>query len=529
MSKALKDISFIWLIPTITFIIGVVVFVDYQFQKGPVIELVFDQAEDITPNKTEIKTLNVQVGLIKSVRLSDDAKQIIATAQIDKSAAKLLVKDTLFWMVKPRITKDGVSGLSTLLSGAYINVQRGVDDTPSKHRSFKVLKEPPVAGPDVKGLRVKLVHNTKGKLDVGDPVFYHGYVVGRVETKDLNLSSKEVTYQLFVYAPFDQLIFENTYFWLSKPFDLSLSTSGIHLQADSLENLLLGGVSFDTISQVPPGKTVTQDNTLFRLYDSDKQIQESYYSQFTQVVMFFDGSIRGLHPHSAIEYRGIRVGSVLQAPFNLAHPLSKPEQAIPVLLSIDLGQLSGDAKKVSQQLFTLTQKGLKGVLHPSNLLTGQLMIDLEFDEALKDPVVQLEQFQGYWVVPSESGGAGQLQKQLSGVLESLKKIANPETVAALNKLVAQSSKTVSSVHKLLDSSDMRKMPGAINASLAQINDTLSFFSPDSPSYYDTKQAIYHLDQVLRQLAPLLEQINEKPNALLFNGKQAIDPAQRGYR
>lgn len=122
----IKQISSIWLVPVIALGIGIWMIAQYMMSKGPEVTLFLKTAEGIEVGKTEVKALNVRVGVITDVSLNDDYSAIIATAQIDKDAARMLKEDTLFWVVKPRIGKEGVSGLETLLSGAYVQLQPGV-------------------------------------------------------------------------------------------------------------------------------------------------------------------------------------------------------------------------------------------------------------------------------------------------------------------------------------------------------------------------------------------------------------------
>ncbi len=532
-----RNFSFIWLIPLVTALIGLVVFIDYQLSRGPMITLIFDQAEEITPGRTELKAMDVKVGLIKTVELSKDSRSIIATAQMDKTADQIICEDTQFWVIKPRITRDGISGLSTLLSGAYVNVQPGIKKSDTRKKKFKVLKTPPVAGPDVKGLRIMLVHNQMGKLDVGDPVYFKGFTVGRVESMRLDVPSQKVVYKLFVYAPYDVLIHENTHFWLSKPFDLNISESGIHLQLGSLDNLLLGGVTFDFVEQLPPGKKVTQNNKKFVLYSSARQVQERYFGQFTRFVMFFNESIRGLQPMAAVEYMGIRIGSVLQVPFNFHDPLTYPERPIPILVSIDLGNLNKEAldnnPKVSQErMQTLYQQGLVATLHPSNLITGQLVVDLSFQE--KKGNFKNDRYQGYLVFPTKLSSFTQLQKEISMFVGSLKKISADgsfkkidKAVEGFNRFLTTGSRVMKDLDAILKAPGARELPDSLNVLLNNLHQILQSFSPDTSEFNNLQDGLLHLDDVMIQLAPLLERLNQKPDALIFGGAAASDPVPRG--
>lgn len=66
----------------------------------------------------------------------------------------MLHKDSVFWVVKPQVGREGISGLGTLLSGAYIELQPG--NKGSQPESYQLLDSPPLAPPDAKGIRVIL-------------------------------------------------------------------------------------------------------------------------------------------------------------------------------------------------------------------------------------------------------------------------------------------------------------------------------------------------------------------------------------
>ena len=94
------------------------------------------------------------MGRVQTVRLSEDLSQVTVTARVTPDATPLLREDSRFWVVKPRIGKSGISGLGTLLSGAYIELQPG--QSPVTRTEFVVLDTPPITAADAPGLRVEL-------------------------------------------------------------------------------------------------------------------------------------------------------------------------------------------------------------------------------------------------------------------------------------------------------------------------------------------------------------------------------------
>ncbi len=387
----LKQISSIWLVPVIALAIGIWMLVQYIGSKGPEVTLMLSTAEGIEVGKTEIKALNVRVGVITDVHLNDDYSAIIATAQIDKDAARMLKEDTLFWVVKPRIGKEGVSGLETLLSGAYVQLQPGVKD--EEKLEFTVLEVPPVAPPDAKGIRLVLYHNEAGKLGVGDPVLYEGFTVGRVEKMTFDPEAKKANYQLFIFEPYDSLIRKRTRFWLTSGVDLQMSAEGFNLKIGSIESLITGGVSFRVPKGNEPGELITKDMSRFRLYNNLKRVKERFFDEYLEYVMLFDESVRGLNTGAPVEYRGIRIGTVRKVPLELPRAASGfSSKQIPVLVRIELGRIYDhvDFDTLPQLKTNLEQEfkaGLRASLKTGSLLTGALLVDTEVYPEEEPPVL----------------------------------------------------------------------------------------------------------------------------------------------
>ncbi|MEX0614347.1 MAG: MlaD family protein, partial [Methylophaga sp.] len=253
-------LSPIWIIPVVAMLIGAWLIVDNYRHTGPLITLTMSNAEGIEAGKTKIKTRNVDIGLVEEVRLSEDLSQALIMARINHDAEEILVKDTRFWVVKPRISREGISGFGTVLSGAYIQMQPG--ESEQQQREFSVLNQPPVAIEGVEGIRIKLISQLGNSLRTGDPVTYQGYTVGRVETAEFNKDTRQVNHQLFIESPYDVLISTNTRFWSAKGINLELSSAGFEVNIASLEALISGGVTFGELADLP----VTDDAIGERIY-----------------------------------------------------------------------------------------------------------------------------------------------------------------------------------------------------------------------------------------------------------------------
>jgi len=523
-----KQLSGVWIMPILALGIGLWMLFQHLNSTGPKIYLKLPTADGLEVGKTQIKALNVNVGVITDIALSENYEHIIATAQMSKDAQRMLREDTLFWVVKPRIGKDGISGLDTLLSGSYLQLQPGHGS--QFQDSFTVLDLPPVAPADAKGLRLKLTHREAGKLSVGDPVIYEGFTVGRVERTGYDVEQKQAEYQLFVFSPYDKLVTENSHFWLNSGLNFKMNAEGIDVKVPSVETLLKGGVTFGLVDDDFAGMSITESMREFRLFDDVEQIREGMFNDYVEFVMMFDESVRGLKPNAPVEYRGLRIGTVAKVPLRVSGSSeSMSANRIPVLVKIELGRVYHNTAKIDpielkQRMAKEFSKGLRAVLKTGNLLTGALYIDTDYVQLGEENTRDLaNSFDGYPLFPTTTGGFAGVQKQVTDVLKKINSLPIDETVKELNATLATTEKALASANTLLSKQDTQALPNELKETLAQLQQTLAGFSPDSSAYKQLESTLNEIDLVMQELKPVVQKINEKPNALIFGDGDLVDP------
>ncbi len=214
--------------------------------------------------------------------------------------------------MKPSVGRGGITGLNTLLSGAYIELQPGKGA--SNKFNFELLESPPIAPPDAPGVRVFLTSGDATSLSVGDPVLYRGYDVGTVELGEFDPKARSMRYQLFVRAPYDALVTTNVRFWQASGMALDMSAEGVRIEMGSVATLLSGGVTFDVLDGWPKGEQA-ENNSEFQLFQNKKSIQDGLYNEYLEYLLFFDESVRGLTSGAPVEYRGVRIGTVMTVPY----------------------------------------------------------------------------------------------------------------------------------------------------------------------------------------------------------------------
>ncbi|WMS92795.1 intermembrane transport protein PqiB [Pseudoalteromonas sp. HL-AS1] len=537
-------ISAIWIIPAIALLVGMWMLYQYQANKGPTIFIEMPQAEGIIAGKTEIKVRSVKIGQIDHVRLSDTQDSVIARAQIDKNYNELLTDDAKIWVVKPRIDETGISGMSTLLSGVYLEFSPG--ESKELKERFKLQDEPALIGKDVKGGRFKLMSYNAEVLDVSTGIFFKNYKIGQIETATFDWENQAMKYGVFIKAPYQNLITMNSIFWVNAGIEIDLSADGININTGSLSKLLKGGISVGLPEQQAPGE-IAQDGHSFSLSQSYKEALEERFYDFDYYLIEFEQSVRGLRTGAPVEYRGMRVGTVVETPANViidgkpAH-FRNHNTAVPVLIKVEYGRLyhdSASAKEYWQgSLKGWIESGMRASLKPGNLLTGAVYVD--FDIYPDAPEAHLGKLVQYDVFPSISSGITVLADQVSDVLNKVNNLKVEDSLAQMQATFTDYRALANEMRELLSQKDIQNLPGDFNRnfekmtkSMEQFEVTMRQFDKTMASYQAGSELHHQIQQTLKEfkrlsegLQPLTRGLNEQPNMLIFDKSLPADPKPR---
>jgi paraquat-inducible protein B len=375
-----RQISIVWLVPIVAILIGGWLAYKGLSEKGPMVTISFESAEGLEAGKTKVRYKDVELGLVETVRFNVDLTRVLVKAEFVKEATPYLTENTKFWVVRPRVTASGVSGLGTLFSGAYIGMDPGKEGEPA--RRFKGLEIPPVVTTGMPGREFLLRANTLGSLDIGAPVYYRQIQVGQVIGYDLDKEGKSLKVKIFVNAPHDKLVQKNTRFWNASGFDLTLDASGLKLNTESMVSIMMGGIAFDTPTSLEAGGPAEPDQ-VFRLYETRNSIFERTYTEKKHYLLHFNESTRGLTVGAPVEFRGIKIGEVVDIIAQFNQETSTPQITVLIETEPQRWEVIGkapagteDDSKDSMEI--LVAKGLRAQLKTGSLLTGQLFIDIDF-------------------------------------------------------------------------------------------------------------------------------------------------------
>ncbi|HEY1907511.1 MAG TPA: MlaD family protein [Myxococcaceae bacterium] len=372
----------IWLVPiTAVLIAGWLGWKTYS-QRGPLITITFASAEGIEAGRTRVMLRNVEVGMVEFLDLSRDLSRVEVHARMRSDLREHLTTGTRFWVVRPRLGVGGVSGLGTLFSGVYVEMEPG---TGRRTETFKGLEEPPVLPPSGEGKSFVLRARNLGSLSRGSPVYYRGVPVGEVLGATLATDAQSVVVNLFVRAPHDTLVRPATRFWNASGIEVSAGGgAGFRARAESLQAIVLGGIAFDTRPE-SVGEVPSPRDSEFELYpDKDAALTTPYGPQVGYQV-HFGGSVRGVDVGTPVELLGIRVGQVTDV--RLEGEAGRLR--VPVTVTLDpervllhQGELPTEGQQLQQslnaQMALLVARGLRAELQSASLLTGAKIVALAF-------------------------------------------------------------------------------------------------------------------------------------------------------
>jgi len=560
VSTRRRQISIVWVVPLVALLIGGWLVYKAISEKGPTITIAFKSAEGLEAGKTKIKYKDVELGQVTEINLSSDLSHVVVTAELVKSTENFLTANTRFWVVRARVAAGEVSGLGTIFSGAYIALDPGKTGLPASH--FVGLETPPVVTTDLPGRHFILKASTLGSLDIGTPVYYRQIKVGQVVGYELEEGGRAVTVKIFINAPFEKFVHKNTRFWNASGLDVAVDASGIRVNTESVFTILIGGIAFDTPANLEPSGPA-EPEAEFRLYETREKIFEKTYAEKTRWLLQFSGSVRGLTVGSPVEFRGIRIGQVLD--INLEYNAKEMAFQIPVLIEIEPERIKiiGDKDFSGRDEMDeyLVAQGLRAQLKTGSLITGQLYVELDFHP--EAPPAKISRVGRYPQLPTIPTPMEEITTSLTALLKKLEKLPIEtigsdlqdtvqsakqlvasaelqEAVAALNQTLKQAqaftaalnqeispelksavsslNETLNRTRQLAQNFDASIVP-ELGVTLHQAQSTLKSIngsvSKDSPLYYEMLRVVKELTEAARSFRVMADYLERNPDALIY--------------
>ena len=531
--------SIVWIIPIVAALVGGWLVYKTISEKGPTITISFSDGAGLEAGKTKIKYKSVEAGVVQKVDVTDDLSQVVVTAEMKKTAHTHLTENTRFWVVRPQIGLGGVSGLDTLVSGAYIEID---PQSGPPTLEFKGLETPPKVTSREEGTQYVLVAQQLRGLQPGSPIDYHGVSAGEVMDYHFTEDGQSLLINIFIKAPFDKRIREHTQFWNSSGIQAKVGAEGINVEVASLTALIAGGISFDT--PILDGENVNQspEDSTFELYKSYDTIGESAIVTKRPFIALFDGSLRGLSIGAPVEFRGIRVGTVTDIKAEVDQKSRKIY--LPVYFQIEPERIQATSAsdrvveesnaKAYKNIDAMVKQGMRAQLMTGSLLTGQLYVELDFHPDL--PVKGLNYKRKYPIIPSVPTTMDEFRTTAHSLLRKLRnlpldKIAHEilETTEGANQLVnspeAQEAMqslnaALANVEKLTEGMDKRvnRLQYSVEKTLLKARQALELADPNSPAAENLNSALKELAAAARSIRVLADYLEQHPEALVKGKK-----------
>ena len=514
-------LPFVWILPALVIVVAGFVVVQQNLAKGPSIDIYFQGADGIEANKTKIRYKDVDIGDVTDIHVSKDRKKVVVTARIHRDAREYLVEDTRFWVVRPRFTGGSISGLGTLVSGAYIAVDVGRSG--AERRNFDGLEVPPIVTADLPGREFVLHAEDIGSLSVGSTVFYRHISVGQVVAYSLDPGGASVTIKVFVYKPYDGYVTANTRFWQASGFDMTVNSEGVSLRTESLASILEGGVAFQAL----PGTTAAPApaDTPFTLFTDQERALRQADTEVRTFIMYFSGSLRGLSAGAPVDLRGITIGEVKG--LSVEYERDAGRLRFPVEVDIFPQRIRGLGRRGDHPpgvqsdsagralLDSLVAHGMRAELKTGSLLTGQKYVALDFHTDLPRDHVGWDASPP--VFPTAAGALDELQDSVANIAKKLEKVPLDQIAVRLMATMATLDDTLKNADRLV-----RQLDGTI---APQISDTLKeaqgamknakeVLGQDAPLQSDLSATLLELSRAAKSVNALVDYLERHPEALL---------------
>jgi paraquat-inducible protein B len=509
-------ISLVWLVPILAGVIGLSMVIHDFLNVGPKVVVSFLTAEGLEAKKTQVKYKNVVIGTVSDIALSEDRTHVLATIELNQSATPFTRADTQYWVVRPRIGAHGVSGVDTLLSGAFIGADAGSSEETKK--DFTGLETPPPVTFGEKGKRFILHTDDLGSLDIGSPIYFRRIQVGQVVAYELAKDGKGVDVEIFVSSPNDQYVLTDSRFWNASGVDVSIGAAGLKVSTQSLTSIISGGIAFREPKYSPDAKPA-DSNAEFKLFEDQATALAPPDGDPKYIRMRFNQSLRGLVVNAPVDFLGVNIGRVVSVDLDY-DPATRtfPGVVGAVIYPQRLGaandklreQAGGgdEEEQTSRILGSFVERGLRAQIRTGNLLTGQLYVAMDFDP--KAPKIAYNPKARPLEIPTVGGSFDKLQEQLQAFVDKLGKIPIDDLANNLNGSLIELQKTMKTVNGQV----LPQVTGTLQQAQKTIGAANATLSEDSPARLQLGQAMEEVQRTARSVRVLTDFLSRHPESLI---------------
>lgn len=356
--KRNRGISPLWILPILTMALAGWLVVKAIHDAGERIQIYFSDAQGLVAGRTTIRYQGLEVGMVRDIKLSEGLENIYVEADIYPEATQLLNDNTRFWLVKPTASLSGVSGLDALVSGNYIAIQPGNENSSAEHdKVFSALDGAPSDLLPNQGLIISLKARDLGGISVGSQIVYKKIPIGEVFNYKLDDDAKSVLIQASIKDEYRHIITNESRFWNVSGVGASIGFEGVDVRLESLSALIGGSIAVDS----PDGGEPVEQNTQFSLY---RDLKTAGRGIPVKITLPDQHNIN--QTGAPIIYRGIEVGQITELQLSKSHQQIIASAAIQPAFS---DMLNSGSRFVLEE----AKVSLSGVENIGNLIKGNYL------------------------------------------------------------------------------------------------------------------------------------------------------------
>ncbi len=512
-------VSFVWLVPVLALAIAVGVAWQNYANQGELIEVAFPSATGVHPDETELRYRDVAVGLVEQVQFSADLDQVIVSIRVDQDIAPFVDAEARFWVVRPEVTAQGVSGLDTVLSGVYIEGDWD-GSIGSAAASFEGLDKAPLLAGGESGTIISLT-STVGLPPRATPILYRGVQVGRIGEATIADDGQTIVADAVILAPHDQLLSTTTRFWDVSGVSFSLGAGGAKLDFSSLASLIAGGVTFETLGS---GGTPIQEGREFALFQDENEARQSFLVDSEtggiEFLAIFDQNLPGLTIGSPVQLGGVQIGEVTtiagvtdESRFGDGQVrLLTTLRLVPERIGFAAGDDVLEENAFIDFMARRVEEGLRARLGNVSILTTGLRVDLVMDPTPDDARLD-RTADPFPQIPTIAPNVTDVTTTVQDLLQRVDALPVEDVMESVIAFLDAST-------AIAASEDTRAIPGEITETLEEVRRTVA----SARSLVESEE-IAAIPAEIAELSASLRDTAERINAIVAEVEEAALVAQ----
>lgn len=464
--RGLSGASFIWLIPLLAVVIAFGVAWQSYAARGPVIIVTFEDGSGIKAGETKLRYREIDVGTVEAVGFAEGLGRVEAHIRLEKDIAPFVDASSVFWIVRPEVSAQGITGLSTVLSGNYIEGSWD-SEIGIAADSFRGADAAPLIRPGKEGLQIAFRTTTNGTLTDNTPILFRGIQVGQIGRAQIARSGAFAIVEGLIFEEHRHLISSSTRFWDTSGFSFSVGPTGAEIDFSSLATLVGGGITFDTFVS---GGEPALDGEVFEVFPDRETARTSLFTvsevEPLELSVIFEENVSGLAVGAPVELSGFRIGTVSSLSGIVdRNQFGDSRVRLNVILSIQPARLGLPDDNTPAAALALLQdrvaNGLRARLASASLLTGGLKVELvEVEDApparLVDSGIDLP------VMPTTQSELSDAAATVEGVFTRINNLP-------IEELLNSAINVMNSAEALMSNGDLQAVPGDVSTLLSDLS------------------------------------------------------------